>query len=156
MSKHNSKILAGESSSTKEKECNYRDSTKCSVKNKCLTESVIYKASINSAEYIGLTENEFKTRYTQHMSSFRNPLTKRSTTLSAHVSENSLDPSKIKWEIIAKCKPYQAGQTTCNLCLSEKLHILKNMNSPKSLNKRSDIGNKCTLHKKKHFLDKIT
>ena len=156
LSKHNSKILTSEATKPKQKLCNCRDRTKCPVKNKCLTESVIYKASIESAEYIGLTENEFKIRYTQHMSSFRNPLTKRSTTLAAHVREHSLDSSKIKWEIIAQCHPYQAGQSTCNLCLSEKLHILKNINSPKSLNKRSDIGNKCTLHKKKHFLDRIT
>ena len=156
MSKHNKKILANETTNTKEKQCNCRETTKCPVENKCLTESVIYKASIDAAEYIGLTENTFKTRYNQHMSSFRHQLTKRSTTLAAHVRENSLDPSKIKWEIIAKCHPYKTGQATCNLCLCEKLFIVKNMNNPKSLNKRSDIGNKCTLHKKKFFLDRIT
>ena len=156
MSKHNKKILTNEPIGPKKRECNCIDKTKCPVENKCLTESVIYKASTGSAEYIGLTMNDFKGRYNQHMSSFRYPLTKRSTTLAAHVREKSLDPSQIKWEIIAKSHAYKTGQTTCNLCLSEKLFIVKNLNNPKSLNKRTDIGNKCTLHKKKNFLKDVT
>ena len=156
MSKHNKKILTNEPIGPKKRECNCIDKTKCPVENKCLTESVIYKASIDSAEYIGLTVNDFKARYTQHMSSFRYPLTKRSTTLAAHIREKSLDPSRIKWAIIAKSDAYKTGQQTCNLCLSEKLFIVKNLNNPKSLNKRTDIGNKCTLHKKKNFLKDVT
>ena len=49
-----------------------------------------------------------------------------------------------------------ACRLTSRLCLCEKLFIVKNMNNPKLLNKRSAIGNKCTLHKKKHFLDRMT
>ena len=33
-------------------------------------------------------------------------------------------------------------------------YIIKDMNNPKNLNKRTDIGNKCVQHRKKHKLRK--
>ena len=41
----------------------------------------------------------------------------------------------------------------CDLCLSEKLCIIKNENNPNDINKRNDIGGKC-MHTVKFLLDK--
>ena len=65
ISKHNKKILAEETKEMNKKECNCRIKTNCPVDNQCLTESLIYKATLQTAdasEYIGLTDNTFKTR----------------------------------------------------------------------------------------------
>ena len=130
------------------------------MQNKCLTESVIYKATVThantEAEYVGLTDNQFKTRYNLHTSTFRNENKKVATTLASFVWEKGLNPNPtIKWEILKTCPKYKPGQKQCNLCLTEKFFILKNMNNHKSLNKRADIGNKCVLHRRKHFLNKL-
>ena len=44
----------------------------------CLAKSAIYQATVKTSDkrptqtYVGLTENEFKTRYTNHKASFNN------------------------------------------------------------------------------------
>ena len=45
------------------------------------------------------------------------------------------------------CKLYKPGDKVCNLCSSEKILILLNMKSPKCLNEKTDLSNKC-IHKK--------
>ena len=157
--KHNNKLLS-ETQPEAENTCNCRDKSKCPVDNKCLTETVIYKAKVHyehaEMEYIGLTDNPFKTRYNEHTHTFRNENKKKATTLANFVWEKKLNPHpNIKWSIIQKCRRYSPGQKTCNLCLTEKLHIVKNMNNTRSLNKRADVGNKCTKHKQKHSLKNI-
>ena len=161
ISKHNKKVLADKPEApNRDKTCNCKVPANCPVDGKCRTQSVIYKATLKSAdasEYIGLTDTPFKTRYDNHTFSFRHETKSNATTLAAHVWKLGLNPNPdIKWEIIQECPKYTVGQYACQLCLCEKLHILKNMNSPKSLNKRADIGNKCVLHKKKHFLNSVT
>ena len=58
---------------------------------KCLTKCVVYKAtvtektSINEETFIGLTENEFKTGFNLHTSSFKLEHKGTSTTLGDHV-----------------------------------------------------------------------
>ena len=58
----------------------------------------------------------------------------------------------IKWNIIKKCTVYQPGNYNCDLCLTEKLCIIKSANNPNNTNKRSDIGNRC-MHTRKLLLD---
>ena len=40
---------------------------------------------------------------------------------------------KVKWDIIDQAQPYKPGKITCNLCLSEKYHILTGENLIKNL-----------------------
>ena len=150
------KVLAQQQ---RKKLCNCRNKDGCPVENRCLEESVVYKAILDcpngsQAEYIGVTDNTFKTRYNNHNHSFREEKKKNSTTLSAHIWENNANPApSVKWELKNKCPKYRPGMKTCQLCLTEKVEIIKNMKKPTSLNKRTDIGNKCTFHVKKHRLD---
>ena len=160
ITKHNMKLLSDERDEDNKDKCNCRSKANCPVENKCLSESVVYKATLETtdrSEYIGLTDNTFKTRYDNHTYSFRNEAKKGATTLAAHCWKKGFTPSpKIKWKILKKCPRYEPGQKACQLCLCEKFFIIKNMNNPRSLNKRADIGNKCVLHKYKHYLDHIT
>ena len=159
MQTHNKKIIKNETlESTSTRPCNCRNKQLCPVESKCCTKCVIYKATVNQenkkAEYIGNTEGEFKLRYNQHTHSFRDQSKKSATTLSHYIWHHKLNPTPpIKWQILKKCAKYQPGQGPCDLCLSEKLFIVKNLTNPKNLNKRTDIGNKCVLHTKKHRLD---
>ena len=71
--------------------CNCRQKSSCPLDGKCLTKCVVYKATVtettskNQETYIGLTENEFKTRFNLHKSSFKLEHKRTSTTLSDHV-----------------------------------------------------------------------
>ena len=73
ISSHNKTVL--ESTKIKEKQgktCNCRDKKSCPLKGQCLQKGVVYKATVEQKPskkqdtYIGITENEFKTRYNQH------------------------------------------------------------------------------------------
>ena len=67
------------------KTCNCRQKNTCPLEGNCLQSSVIYQATVtrndnNTTEtYIGLTENDFKTRYRNHTASFRHSKHRNST-----------------------------------------------------------------------------
>ena len=120
---------------------------------------VIYKAAINTddatKEYIGCTEGEFKTRYNGHTDSFRNIKNKNSTTLASLVWEKGLNPKpKIKWTILKKTDQYSPGNKRCELCLTEKLFIIKEINNNNNINKRNEATHLC-VHRNKHKLANI-
>ena len=72
--KHNSKTLKNPASSTT-KTSNCHRITDCPKDAKCLTEYLIYKASITTTTnkyYYGTCENTFKERYNNHKCFFRN------------------------------------------------------------------------------------
>ena len=53
------------------------------------------------------------------------------------------------WSVIDHAKPYKNGSKRCNLCLSEKDHILT---SPVNfINKSSELVSKC-CHKNKFYI----
>ena len=128
---------------------------KCPLDGKCLTTSIVYKAEITptdtqeTKEYIGITAGPFKERYNNHKKSLTHAKYAKETELSKY-AWNLKETGRlftIKWSII-KCVPaYIAGGRSCNLCLEEKLLIMKS-NKEKTLNKRSELFAKCR-HKKK-------
>ena len=89
---HNKRIL----NDKQEKEntvCNCRKPTSCPVNNKCQTKNVVYKATLkNGVNYIGMTSTTFKTRYNNHIHSFKTEAKKNSTTLSQYIWRNNLQP----------------------------------------------------------------
>ena len=129
--------------------CNCKNYT-CPLNGDCRRTAVIYKATVNtsdknkSKEYVGMTEQEFKTRFYNHESSFRNVTHRNNTTLSQYVwkLKEESEPFTIKWNLLTKARPYTCGSRKCDLCLTEKYEILKNQ-SAKSLNKRSEIAGSC-------------
>ena len=103
--------------------------------------------------YIGLTENEFKTRFNLRKSSFKLEHNRTTATLSDHVwnLKKKNTNFNIKWEISKNVKPYAPGEKICKLYLQRKFSILI---SKPSLNKRTEIFGHC-VHRKQFLLNNI-
>ena len=119
---------------------------------------MVYKATAEQKPskkldtYIRITENEFKTRYKHHTSSFRlnNKKKKTATTLNEFVwkVKESKTEYHLSWDIIERAQPYAAVTNRCNLYKSEKYFILR---TKSNLNTRREIFSSCP-HRKKHLL----
>ena len=128
---HNNKILRKEEAkhTSQIRQCNCRDRSTCPVGNKCLKNNVVYEATVQhegkAQKYIGMTENAFKTRYTNHKASFKHRIHRKQTVLSNLIwdlKDKNID-YKLTWKLIAQAQPYKPGKITCNLCLCEKNHV---------------------------------
>ena len=148
---HNQKITK----STNQKptrNCNCKDKAKCPLKGNCLSKAVVYRATvksdINEKSYVGLTGNAFKDRYNNHQFTFRHKSCRKSTELSKYVW-NLKDKGinyVIQWEIMKHSNTNMRESGQCNLCLDEKMEILKLKGS--AINKRSEIISTCRHRKK--------
>ena len=141
------------------KEYNCRPtSSNCRLAEKSLSEGLVYHAQVNKSEinetknYYGICEKNFKECYINHTTSFRNKIKGKSAQLSQYIwkLKNSRISYDLKWSIAYKAHPYTGDTRKCDLCLTEKLAIIKA--DPKSLlntrdefvSKRRDM-NKFTL-----------
>ena len=99
-----------------------------------------------------LTEGTFKQRYTQHKSTFTHRKLSNSTELSKYIWQlkDSNTSFTTKWSINARARPYHNSSKRCDLCLAEKLYIIKRSNN-NLLNKRSELVSKCG-HENKFYL----
>ena len=148
ISAHNKKIL-GLQEPIVTKECNCRVKADCPLEGKCLDKSVIYKCHVktdendNGIHYIGLTEGTFKKRWYNHCHDFRNESKEKSTELSKHIWDLKKEGKVpiLKWEIIDHAPAYKNGSKNCNLCLTEKFHIITSKLN--LLNKRTELISKC-------------
>ena len=138
--------------------CNCRQKNICPLDGNCLQSSVIYQATVtrkdnNTTEtYIGLTENDFKTRYRNHTASFPHAKHRNSTELSKHIwtlKDNNIEHF-ISWRILASHSPYNNSSKRCNLCLKEKLLIICRPELS-TLNKRNELVSSCR-HRNKTLL----
>ena len=106
----------------------------------------------DGVNYNVLTENTFKDRFYKHRNSFKYESKANSTELSKHFWEmkrKDIGKPIIHWSVIDHAKPYQNGSKRCNLCLTEKYHILT---SPFNLiNKSFQLVSKCG-HENKFYL----
>ena len=113
--------------------CSCRRRMSCPLDGKCLTEGVVYQATVKREDtgdiqtYVGITEGSFKSRYNNHTSTFRNPKRKHSTALSRYIwnLKNTNANFLLKWKIIKCCKAYSSRTRRCNLCLYEKFFIIR-------------------------------
>ena len=85
-------------------------------------------------------------------SSFREKKFQSSTALSKHIwSLKEKDTNfEIKWEVQKKATEYQNTTGRCNLCVTEKLAIIR-ADKKTSLNKRSELVSKCR-HENRYYL----
>ena len=159
---HNKKVLREHNEtniSEPQRLCNCRDKNSCPLNGKCLTQCLVYRATVTELDsnkketYIGLTENTFKFRYTQHKTTFQHHHLRKSTTLSDFIwtlKEKNVEYN-IEWEIVKKLNQTGANTGFCKLCAEEKYRIL--MEKP-SLNARRETFSKC-LHNRKHLLSSL-
>ena len=129
---HLKKILAKNNVAVDEKRCNCRDKSSCPVNNECLMSAVVYQATVTSAEgtkeYVGLAEPSFKSRFSNHKSDITHKEKgMKGTTLSKHIwaLKDANTQHTVKWEILKQSSPYKCGTRKCDLCLTEKLAIIK-------------------------------
>ena len=159
---HNSKILKQTRQQNTQTErqnmCNCQDKRTCPIPDKCRTKTVVYKATAttaaNTKTYIGSTENSFKERYYGHKASMRDAKYRNSTTLSHYYwdCKDKGETPHIQWEILRTCKTYRPGTRKCDICLTEKMLILRER-GPHSLNKRSELMYKCPHRSKWKLLN---
>ena len=132
------------------KECSCRQKSNCPLAEKCLSECLVYHAQVNRLDinqtknYYCTCENNFKERYNNHTTSFRNKNKEKSTELSKYIWElkKSIINYDLKWSIACKAHPYTGGTRKCDLCLTEKLAIMEA--DPESLlNKSDEFVSKC-------------
>ena len=155
---HNRTILSKDNIVSK-KNCNCVNKSACPLFNKCLSNNIVYQATVCSDKpeykekvYIGSSATTFKFRCANHLKSFNTNRYKNDTELSKEVwelKESNFIPF-IKWKVIRRCRPYNLASKICSLCLNEKLEILfyKGMNL---LNKRGEMVSMCR-HKNKFLL----
>ena len=148
ISQHNQKLLnCKEDAISQEEKCNCRKPELCPLSGHCLQSSVIYKATVSSENeerhYIGATEQTFKKRYPNHKDAITKKSGKTATSLSTYVwrLKDAGEIPTIKWEIMRKCRPYRCGTRKCDVCLSEKLCILKAETS--CINANTELMQKC-------------
>ena len=173
ITKHNKRILNKHATQTnankndtrqtvnnETQQCNCRQRDACPVEGKCLSASLVYQADVTTADngetksYVGVTGGEFKGRYRNHVKSFKSKKYSNNTELSKHVwkLKESRRAFSIKWSLVKKVPTYKAGSRRCNLCLEEKLFILKNRKN--LLNKRTEIFSKCR-HETRYLINKF-
>jgi hypothetical protein len=159
---HNKSVLNKEQekrNNTTADECNCRRKDECPLTGKCLTEGIVYQTTVTREDtmkcetYVGLTENQFKTRYRNHTSSFRNEAYRNSTELSKYIwtLKNANVQFSIKWRILKQCRPYSNITKRCNLCLHEKFIIICHPELC-SLNSRNELVTTCR-HRRKFLLN---
>jgi hypothetical protein len=116
----------------------------------CLAKSVIYQATVKASDkrptqtHVGQTENEFKTRYTNHKASFNNYAKRNSTELSKYIwnlKNNNISYS-IRWKILKRAKSYSNASKRCNLCIREKYFIICKPDIA-TLNRRNELVSTC-------------
>ena len=149
---HNKKILSKPIEHVVEKLCNCRRKDECPLGGECLQPAITYRATVNAGDarleklYTGATEPPWKERYRNHNCSFEKPYRRSESSLSKYVwklKDDGFTPN-VSWSIDTKSFPYRCGTRKCDLCLTEKLAILRNAHEKKNtLNTRSEIMNKC-------------
>ena len=161
ISSHNRKIINEKrtTENPKEKECNCQKGVKsCPIEGKCQTSALVYKATITAEDgdtrtYTGCTDRKFKERHYEHTADMKKRENSKRTSMATYIwtkKDSGVGIKSVKWEVLKKCHSYIAGGDKCDVCLSEKLAILK-QKDPRSLNKRSELMNKC-LHRWRHKL----
>ena len=150
---HNSKILSSEETPEQEqtvaiRECSCRKNTPCPVDGKCLNEGVV-------DNYIGLTADSFKDRWTKHKSNFRTRNPKNATALSRYVWKLQDDKIgfEIDWKIVSKARPFNHVSGVCQLCIREKYFIVFKPHMA-TLNARNEVAGHC-LHEHEQLLKNL-
>ena len=101
---------------------------------------------------LGVTVTPFKERFGNHKRDFKHPKCRNSSELSKYVWElkDAHISPVIEWSIVTKVLS-KTQINFCKLCLSEKFYIIKLLNDPNLLNKKSELVITC-CHQSKLLL----
>ena len=88
---HNKGTLSKPSEKNVQSTCNCRKKNECPLAGHCLAKSVVYQATVTTNDdkppqtYVGLTENSFKTRFTNHKATLKSYEKRNPTELSKYI-----------------------------------------------------------------------
>ena len=142
--------------------CNCRNPDICPMNGNCLSQDVMYEATVSSnlqqyqtRVYKGITKRIWKERYKEHKQAFRNPSKRTDSKLSEEIwrIKEAGGTPEVKWCILQKGKSYHPQARRCALCLTEKVAIAEHEGRD-LLNKRSEIVAKCR-HRLKYELSQL-
>ena len=135
--------------------CSCRNINSCPLEGNCMVKSIVYEArvtynendTVQTKRYIGVTQRDFKSRFYNHISSFRYPYKRGTTRLSDFIwrlKEKGITYD-LKWKILKRCRPYRSGSRICNICDVERWLILKGTYKKKNnlLNVRKQLLEHC-------------
>ena len=160
ISQHNNKVMNNfkPKQNTQDKLCNCKKKEDCPLGGQCLKKELIYQATVKceggeTQNYVGLTANTFKERYSGHNFNF-NHQDSKGTTLSAHIwkIKNENKRYEISWKILEHAKPFTPTNEQCALCTAEKKIIIYQPENA-TLNTRNELGAHCK-HKQSRLLFK--
>lgn len=158
ITKHNKQLLNNKLNQSN-RTCNCRSKPDCPLDGHCLASCIVYKAVLKTQDetltYFGASEGEFKTRFNNHKKSFKTVKYKNETELSKKIwslKENAMEYNLL-WSIEARAFPYSCGTRRCDLCITEKVCILR-ANTNGLLNKRTELLSKCR-HRNKYLLGRL-
>ena len=102
---HNRKITERYIEKSAETSCNCKEKDKWPSEGNCFIKNIVYMATVetNTSSYVGMTGNSFKTRYYNHIKSFKNKRYKNETELSKYIW-------KLKEKEKNKYRPFLLGQ----------------------------------------------
>ena len=114
INKHNKTVLDPPTNNS-ERTCNCINREKCPLQQKCLTNNIMYKATLTSNQdnyqhkiCYDITKTKFKQRYANHIKSFRHEKHQSDTELSNElwsIKNNNYSPNVV-WEILRKHQTY--------------------------------------------------
>ena len=168
VSRHNVKVIKDDQQQQQppapEPGCNCINGTDtCPAGGKCLTASVVYRATVTETvtgkaeTYTGMTGNTFKDRWYGHSADMRKPENRIKTRFAAHVwdlNDNQKD-FDVKWDFIDRATTFNPITRKCRLCLKEKFHIMYNPDAS-TLNKRQEIFSTCRHRTQKLLINAKT
>ena len=102
-----------------------------------------------------MTAHPFKHRYNNHTKLFRDHKYSNKTVLSNYMwgLKDEGKDFTVNWSILKHAKGYESGAKLCNLCLEEKLFIMK-ADKKNLLNNQTEIFSTCR-HRNKFLINKI-
>ena len=124
-------------------------SDNCPVNGECQEKDVIYSSEVTSNTgvrgYFGSCSTTFKARYRNHVSDSNLPHRREATTLSAHkwnLKDNNINFTQT-WRFEAHARSYTPELGYCNLCLTEKYLLNRDLKAKNLVNKRKEVFRKC-------------
>ena len=140
------------------KRCDCRGgSVNCPVNGECQEKDVVYSSEVTSntgvVGYYGSCSTTFKARYGNHVSDSNLAHRREATTLSAHkwsLKDRGINFTQT-WKFETHARSYTPEIGYCNLCLTEKYLLNRDLKAKNLVNKRKEVFRKCP-HRTKFLL----
>ena len=94
--------------------------------------------------YLGVSERPFKERFRNHKKEFTHKKYHNSTDLSKYIWQlkDAIITPTVTWKVVTKVFS-DTKINFCKLCLTEKVFIINALDDIQSLNKKSELINRC-------------